>query len=535
VVVGSATITATSEGRSGTAAIAVVTVAVASVTVSPASSAVLVGGTLQFTATPKDASGNPLSGQVITWATNSAPVATVSASGLVTGVAAGSATITATSGGHSGSGTLTVSAGSGSWITDATLVLTEATIPKPGYLVPITPSPFGLKVTRIANDPGQAMTLQNGAGTWGSDARHHYSKDQPWSADGSLLALQNSGSPGYVYLDGNTYQPARGQCGNYSYNDDRWHPTLAHAHERINVNGSSLVWFDVTTCTQTRSWTLPFSVVGLGMGEGNVSFDGRYVALSDGVSAFLVDMDPQLPYAPYPNSRIGPTVNLTDCGLASGCTIDWVSVSPSGSYVVVVYNGDHLRVYAVDPATLAFAPLPMPTIYANCAGAAPQGFIYDVGHADMTFNPFDSNAEVIVGQEHCGNAGRTVNGLLIGGVMMVRLRDGAITPLTDPTNEAYPHHLSTRSYDRPGWAYVGYYYAAGQRFSNEIIAVKLDGSKSVERIAHTHTDDGCYRCEAHAVPSRDGLRVLWASDWMIAGAGTGSTSLTQAFVVDTRP
>ena len=532
---GSVTITATSGGQSGTAALTVVAVSVASVVVSPASSSLLVGTTLQLTATPKDSNGNPLSGRAVTWATNNAGVATVSASGLVTGVAAGSATITATSGGRGGTATITVtSAGSGSWITDPSVVLTEATLSKPGYLVPVSPAPFGLKVTRVVNDPGQSMTFQNGSGTWGSDARQHYSKDQVWNADGTLLALQNSGSPGYVYLDGNTYQPARGECSNYGYDDDRWHPTLAHAHERINVHSSSLEWFDVTTCTQTRAWTLPFSVVGLGMGEGNVSFDGRYVALSDGVSAFLVDMDPQAPYAPYPSSRIGPTVNLANCGL-SDCSIDWVSVSPSGKYVVVVYNGDHPRVYAVDPTTLGFAPLPMPTIYSNCAGTAPQGFIYDVGHADMTLNPFDNNEDVIVGQEHCGNAGSTVAGKLIGGVMMVRLRDGAITPLTDPTNEAYPHHVSTRSYDRPGWAYVGYYYAAGARFSNEIIAVKLDGSKSVERIAHTHTDDGCYRCEAHAVPSRDGLRVLWASDWMINGNGTGSSSVTQAFVVDTRP
>lgn len=534
--IGSATITATSEGQSGTATITVVNVSVASVTVTPASTSVLVGTTVQLTATPKDSNGNPLSGQTITWGSSTTAVATVSATGLVTGVAAGSATVTATSGTRSGTAAITVTnAGSGSWITDPNVILTEATIPKPGYLVPISPSPFGLKLTRIANDPGQPLTLQNGSGTWGSDARQHYSKDQPWSADGAFLAIQNSGSPGYLYLDGNTYVPLRGECSGYSYDDDRWHPTAAHAHERINVHGSALEWFDITTCTQTRGWSLPFSVVGLGMGEGNVSFDGRYVALSDGASAFLVDMDPQPPYAPYPSSRIGPTVSLTDCGLSGGCSIDWVSVSPSGKYVVVVYNGDHLRVYAVNPATLGFTPLPMPTIYPNCAGTAAQGFIYDVGHADMTLNPFDAGEDVIAGQEHCGNAGKTVAGMLIGGVMMVRLRDGAITPLTDPTNEAYPHHVSTRNYDRPGWAYVGYYYASGQRFSNEIIAVKLDGSKSVERIAHSHTDDGCYRCEAHAVPSRDGLRVLFASDWMVAGSGTGSTSITQAYVVDTRP
>src|SRR2546426_5863455 len=89
-----------------------------------------------------------------------------------------------------------------------------------------------------------------------------------------------------------------------------------------------------------------------------VSLDGRYVALSDGTRAFLVDMDPQTPFAPYPAQRIGPTVDLTNCGLSSGCSIDWVSVSPSGKYVVVVYNGDYLRVYDVDPATLAFTPRP---------------------------------------------------------------------------------------------------------------------------------------------------------------------------------
>src|SRR2546425_305861 len=215
VAAGSATITATSEGKSGTAAVTVTSVPVASVTVTPASASMSVGGTLQLLAVPKDASGNVLSGRVVTWATTSAAVASVSGSGLVTGVAAGSATITATSEGKSGTTAITVTAGSGgSVITDPSLVLTEATIAKPTYLVPITPSPFGLRVTRIANDPGQTMTLLNGSGTWGSDARQHYSKDQPWSADGSLIALQNSGSPDYIYLDGNTYQAVRGKCSN---------------------------------------------------------------------------------------------------------------------------------------------------------------------------------------------------------------------------------------------------------------------------------------------------------------------------------
>jgi len=110
VAVGSATITATSEGKSGTSAVTVTTVPVASVTVSPSPASVQLGSTVQLTATPKDANGNPLSGRVVTWSSNNTAVARVNSSGLVTGVAAGTATITATSEGKSGTSTLTVTA-----------------------------------------------------------------------------------------------------------------------------------------------------------------------------------------------------------------------------------------------------------------------------------------------------------------------------------------------------------------------------------------------------------------------------------------
>ena len=110
VAAGSATITATSEGQSGTAAVSVTPVPVASVGVSPASASVGVGQTVQLTATPRDASGNALSGRVVTWGSSNTAVATVNGSGLVTGVGAGSATITATSEGQSGSSTVSVAA-----------------------------------------------------------------------------------------------------------------------------------------------------------------------------------------------------------------------------------------------------------------------------------------------------------------------------------------------------------------------------------------------------------------------------------------
>ena len=113
VAAGSATITATSEGQTGTAAVTVTTpapVPVATVVVTPSSSSIKVGGTVQLSASTRDANGAVLTGRSVAWSSSNTAVATVSGSGLVTGVAAGSATITATSEGKSGTSASTVTA-----------------------------------------------------------------------------------------------------------------------------------------------------------------------------------------------------------------------------------------------------------------------------------------------------------------------------------------------------------------------------------------------------------------------------------------
>ncbi|MBT8487424.1 MAG: hypothetical protein HKN72_11200 [Gemmatimonadetes bacterium] len=84
-------------------------VAVASVDVAPASSDILVGETVQLTATPKGANGETLTGRTVTWNSQDTDVATVSSSGLVTGVGEGVTDITATSDGRAGSAEVSVS------------------------------------------------------------------------------------------------------------------------------------------------------------------------------------------------------------------------------------------------------------------------------------------------------------------------------------------------------------------------------------------------------------------------------------------
>src|SRR5207237_10046740 len=96
---GAAAITASSDGEGGGGAVTVtaVRVPVAAVGVSPATANLATGQTVQLAATPQDASGNPLTGRAVTWTSNNGSVGNVNGSGLVTALAAGSATITATS------------------------------------------------------------------------------------------------------------------------------------------------------------------------------------------------------------------------------------------------------------------------------------------------------------------------------------------------------------------------------------------------------------------------------------------------------
>jgi uncharacterized protein YjdB len=81
--------------------------AVATVTITPPAAQVEAGLTSQLAASAQDSKGNTLSNPV-TWSSSAVTVASVSGTGLVTGVAAGTATITAAAGGKQGTATITV-------------------------------------------------------------------------------------------------------------------------------------------------------------------------------------------------------------------------------------------------------------------------------------------------------------------------------------------------------------------------------------------------------------------------------------------
>ncbi|MBC7893805.1 MAG: Ig-like domain-containing protein [Cytophagaceae bacterium] len=108
VIAGAARISASVGAVSGTVTVTVTPVPVASLTITPNGATIVVGGTLQLTATAKDANGVTLPGRIIGWTSGGPSIATVSQSGLVTAIGPGSATILAASEGVFGSVNITV-------------------------------------------------------------------------------------------------------------------------------------------------------------------------------------------------------------------------------------------------------------------------------------------------------------------------------------------------------------------------------------------------------------------------------------------
>lgn len=105
---GHVTISATSEGQTGSAALTIV-VPVDHVDVHPTFAIIAPGRTTQLTAIPYDAEGNQLTDRDITWGSSDETVATVSSTGLVTGLRVGGAQISATVEGKSATARILVS------------------------------------------------------------------------------------------------------------------------------------------------------------------------------------------------------------------------------------------------------------------------------------------------------------------------------------------------------------------------------------------------------------------------------------------
>ncbi len=374
----------------------------------------------------------------------------------------------------------------------------QPALAKPGYLQSTTDPVFGTSITRITGDPG--TPIGNGVpGTWPSIIRHEYAKVEPWSADGKLFYVSvTSGAGGangaQLFLDGQTYVPLFWRT--HPGPEARWHPTIPDVMIYVAADGSVGHWNARTNAATIKYQASGYSDALMGDYEGNPSYDGKYVVVyakrsSDSkLVVYAVDIDSGTKF---------PDIDLAAQGVSQ---MDWASISALGNYVVVLGvidgGGQRTKVFTKQGALV------------NYLSTVP------VGHADL-------------GVDQAGNDvlfSAASGGAYNNRFLMYQLSNGVVTPLSAPYT--YDWHSSTRSYNHRGWAVASTNMASGSAVDNEIDMFKLDGTQTMIRLAHHRNVNTGFQTPVGGVPSPDGKRVAFSSNW-------GSTSGTpmQEYVIDT--
>ncbi len=356
---------------------------------------------------------------------------------------------------------------------------TMPSIPKPGYLSPITDPTFGTTVIRVT-DRAVFDTHDPNSRTW-----HKYSKNQPWNSDGTLIHM--GGWPGAV-LDPQTYQvldmvrPPGGP--------NTWSNTQSNIMYGTNKGGfgdNCIVQLDVNTNTYSAvSCFSQYTKVSYGEYEGNMSNDDRYMALQcikPGGAMEVACYD-------FVSNSIVSTTNAPV----------WpnnVTMSQSGDFIMIQWN-----VYGTGQYQGTW-------IYNR--NLSPIGNIDAQGGSHIDLGYDTQGNEVAVGT--MGNNRR---------LRMKRLDNGSVTNLLSDAQMSWYIHVSCRNIDRPGYAYISDFEDPNSQINKpyyqRVFAVKLDPNANdnalTESFAHIqHSTNVQYDREAHAVPNRDGSIVMFKSDW----------------------
>jgi hypothetical protein len=341
-------------------------------------------------------------------------------------------------------------------------------VSRPGYLAPITDPVFKTTVMRVSD---------RGAPFNSNELRlsHTYSKNQPWNSNGTRVML-NWSYPAAV-LDGSTFalrrwvrQPSESMWLN---TDPRY---------AIGVSGNNLVRLEVDADVISTLKSFPeYDSITLGDYEGNLSRDDKWMALIGTKGAnrevFVFDMVNR--------------VVTARMAIGSG-PINNTAMSQSGNYVTVQWSVD------------GSANRQGIEVFDRNLNRLRQVSVRGGTHHDLGY---DTNGqEVIVVTSDTSSA-----------LIMRRLSDGGTTELIPASQMSWNIHVSCRNLNRPGWAYVSEFRGdvdIVKDNTQRVMAVKLDGSGTVQNFAHEHRSDVyAYERAAMAVPNRDGSQVMFASDW----------------------
>ena len=326
---------------------------------------------------------------------------------------------------------------------------------------------------------------------------HEYSKTQVWNADQTLYKIRS-----WKVYDATTYQEVQ-DISTSSLYPAYWSNINPDLIWSFKENGDIKKHFVSTNTTQvvgniTNTSGNSYEYVKLGPGEGNIDKNDHYVALvgKDGLDMDVIIYDLQNLQTVFIKKFVGCWQNG---GSSFPHYVDWVSVSQSGDYVVIMW--DHNTTSQTNPYVENGQEHYGVEVYNMQDMQYQRRLIHYGNHGDLGYAA--DGDEVLV----------QFYGTQQDGVYMYKLNGSGSVSILQNHDFGIDGHISCRNLNRPGWAYITNADAAQ---SGLMLAVKLDNTGTVEYFGHHFSSNTSYEQSPMAVASPNGDKICFKSDF-----GTG--------------
>ena len=430
--VGSTQVAASANGRSGLASLTVLPVPVASVSVSPARVDLAPGSHASVTASAADAAGKSLDGRTVLWASSNPAVATIDATGVITAVAPGTATITATSEGVSGSAlvsvavppiaTVTLQPQSATVQRGATLQLTATVTDATGAAV------TNRALTWISSNPGVAVVSATGLVTAvapGSAKVIASLDDKADTASISVVAVP----VGSVSVQPGTATLAVGQSTTLT-------ATVKDANGTV-VTDRTVAWTSSNALVATVTQAGVVKALGAGTAVISATSEGSTGSASVSVSASVASISLQptsITVQRYMSATITPTLKDAGGNALTGRAISWTSSDTTVAQVTAtgVVTGVRIGTATVTAtsegksASAAVRVTTGPVDHIVITPGAVTGL--RAGHsAQLSASAVDANGDVISGSTFTWHSNSTYVATVSSTGLVVGVHSGSTT------------------------------------------------------------------------------------------------------------
>ncbi|MEK7403243.1 MAG: Ig-like domain-containing protein [Gemmatimonadota bacterium] len=335
---GPSVVTATSNAKSGTSNVTG-TLTVNSVTVTPATVSLEAGDTTRLSVSAANKNGLTVPTTGVTWSSSATGVATVSATGLLTGVSGGSTTATATLGTKSGTSAVT-----GTLTLDAITVSPSAVSLEAGDTTRLTASPRNKNAIAV---PGVTVT-------WGSSATGVATVN----TSGLLTGVSNGSAT--VTASGGGKNGASTVTGTLTANTVTVTPAAfsIEAGDTTQLTASAVNANNITVPTAGLTWSTSASSVA------TVNTSGRVIGAGAGSATITATLNTK-------SGTSATTGTLTAASLALGSANDTVRIAQTRQLAATVTS---IRGIVMSGSSITWS-----TLAGGVASVSASGLVTGVG------------------------------------------------------------------------------------------------------------------------------------------------------------